>query len=105
MTTASLLDQCRTLARSVEIQARSLTVAPFAWIFYASVIVVAVFVVINLFLAVVINNIEAAKADVASNAPAGERARRAAALREQAGELERLVRHASTAPHARLRAG
>lgn len=102
------LFQILTLEGWVEIQARSLTAIPLAWIFYGSFIVVAVFVVVNLFIAVVINNLEAAKADVASDTLDGELLQRAAGLREQAAELERLVRRASPglrAPQARLGTG
>ena len=95
------LFQILTLEGWVEIQARSLTAVPLAWIFYGSFIVVAVFVVINLFIAVVINNLEAAKADVATDAPDGELLRRAAGLREHAAELERLMRRASRPPRVR----
>jgi len=99
------LFQILTLEGWVEIQARSLTAVPLAWIFYGSFIVVAVFVVINLFIAVVINNLEAAKADVVSDAPDAELLLRIAVLRAQAAELERLVRRTSTAPQPRLRVG
>jgi voltage-gated sodium channel len=54
------LFQILTLEGWVEIQARSAQAVPMAWLFYASFIVVAVFVVINLFIAVVNNNLEAA---------------------------------------------
>lgn len=58
---AGTLFQILTLEGWVEIQARSQEAVPLAWLFYGSFIVVAVFVVINLFIAVVINNLEAAK--------------------------------------------
>jgi voltage-gated sodium channel len=103
------LFQILTLEGWVEIQARSRTAVPLAWMFYGSFIVVAVFVVINLFIAVVINNLEAAKGDVASDAPDDELVWRAAALREQAAEIERLTRRkwlvSSSAPHAPRQAG
>jgi len=41
----------------------SLTATGWAWIYYVSFVVLAVFVVINLFIAIVINNLEAAKRD------------------------------------------
>ena len=102
------LFQILTLEGWVEIQARSRTAVPLAWMFYGSFIVVAVFVVINLFIAVVINNLEAAKGDLASEAPDDELVRQAAVLREQAAELERLARRkwlVSMAPHAPREAG
>jgi voltage-gated sodium channel len=55
------LFQILTLEGWVEIQAKSQEAVPLAWLFYGSFIVVAVFVMINLFIAVVINNLEAAK--------------------------------------------
>jgi voltage-gated sodium channel len=45
-----------TLEGWVEVQATSLKVYPWAWIFYISYVVIAVFVVVNLFIAVVLNN-------------------------------------------------
>jgi voltage-gated sodium channel len=39
----------------------SLAATPWAWVYYVSFVVLAVFVVINLFIAIVINNLEAAK--------------------------------------------
>ena len=56
------LFQMLTLEGWVEIQAAVLPERPYAWLFFGSFIVVAVFVVINLFIAVVINNLERAKA-------------------------------------------
>ena len=52
------LFQILTLEGWVEIQAEVLPGHPWAWIYFASFIVIAVFVVINLFIAVVINNLE-----------------------------------------------
>lgn len=69
------LFQILTLEGWVEIQARSAATVPFAWLFYASFIVVAVFVVINLFIAVVINNLEATKGELAAEDAAGGGAR------------------------------
>jgi hypothetical protein len=55
---ASTLFQILTLEGWVEILAAGREGHPAAWLFYASFIVIAVFVVINLFIAVVINNLE-----------------------------------------------
>lgn len=52
------LFQMLTLEGWVEIQAVSLRTAPWAWLYYASFILVAVFVVVNLFIAVVLNNLD-----------------------------------------------
>jgi voltage-gated sodium channel len=50
--------QILTLEGWVELQAASREGHPAAWLFYGSFIMIAVFVVINLFIAVVINNLE-----------------------------------------------
>jgi len=42
-------------------QRTAMTVYPWAWIYFASFVIVAVFVVINLFIAVVINNLQTVK--------------------------------------------
>jgi len=57
------LFQILTLEGWVEIQQVVLRSRPWAWLYFASFVVVAVFVVINLFIAVVINNLEVAKAE------------------------------------------
>ncbi len=95
------LFQILTLEGWVEIQARSQAAVPFAWVFYGTYIVVAVFVVINLFIAVVINNLEAAKGDLADTVVDTDDARllrEIAELRDRLGHFERLVR---AAPRAR----
>ena len=55
------LFQMLTLEGWVEIQAAVLTTFPLAWIYFSSFVFVAVFVVVNLFIAVVINNLESVK--------------------------------------------
>jgi len=45
----------------VDIQRTSLEVTPWAWTFYVSFVLIAVFVVVNLFIAVVLNNLERAR--------------------------------------------
>lgn len=55
------LFQMLTLEGWVEIQAAVLDAYPFAWIYFSSFVFVAVFVVVNLFIAVVINNLESVK--------------------------------------------
>lgn len=55
------LFQMLTLEGWVEIQAAVLEAQPFAWIYFSSFVLVAVFVVVNLFIAVVINNLESVK--------------------------------------------
>jgi voltage-gated sodium channel len=52
------LFQMLTLEGWVEIQAVSLKLSPWAWIYYSSFVIIAVFVVVNLFIAVVLNNLD-----------------------------------------------
>lgn len=58
-----------TLEGWADVQAASLEYAPWAWIYYGSFVVVAVFVVINLFIAVVTNNLQQAKLETEASAP------------------------------------
>jgi voltage-gated sodium channel len=55
------LFQILTLEGWVEIQGAVLGAYPFAWIYFSSFVLVAVFVVVNLFIAVVINNLDSVK--------------------------------------------
>jgi voltage-gated sodium channel len=55
------LFQMLTLEGWVEVQAAVLDTYRWAWVYFASFVFLAVFVVVNLFIAVVINNLEAAK--------------------------------------------
>ena len=55
------LFQLLTLEGWVDVQDRVLGEYPWAWVYFASFVFVAVFVVLNLFIAVVINNLESAK--------------------------------------------
>jgi voltage-gated sodium channel len=55
------LFQMLTLEGWVEIQAAVLGAHPWSWIYFSSFVLVAVFVVVNLFIAVVINNLESVK--------------------------------------------
>ncbi len=84
------LFQILTLEGWVEIQARSQAAVPFAWAFYGSFIVIAVFVVVNLFIAVVINNLETAKRDMARATAdsAGERVPRGLRNGDDGGMLQ-----------------
>ena len=52
-----------TLEGWVELLAKSELATPWAWVYYTSFIVIAVFVVTNLFIAVVINNLETIRGD------------------------------------------
>ena len=62
------LFQMLTLEGWVEIQEQVLTFHPWAWVYFASFVLVAVFVVVNLFIAVVINNLETVKLEQQSEA-------------------------------------
>jgi len=83
---AQTLFAVMTLEGWVELQAASAAATPWAWAFYASYIVLAVFVVINLFIAVVINNLEQVRREAApADPPPAD-----AAPPETAVELRRL---------------
>jgi voltage-gated sodium channel len=94
------LFQMLTLEGWVEIQQASLAARSWAWLYYASFVIIAVFVVINLFIAVVINNLEAAKAEQSASSDA--RHPRASLLQQVAGlkarleELEEALREQDT---------
>jgi voltage-gated sodium channel len=55
------LFQVLTLEGWVELQRASMQVYPWAWVYYTSFVLIAVFVVVNLFIAVVLNNLEEAR--------------------------------------------
>jgi voltage-gated sodium channel len=90
------LFQMLTLEGWVEIQDAVLDRYPWAWIYFASFILVAVFVVVNLFIAVVINNLETVKveqqADEDRRSPHGGILLAIEDLRERLAQLERLLR-------------
>jgi voltage-gated sodium channel len=69
-----------TLEGWVELMQTSVAVTPWAWLYYASFIVIAVFVVTNLFIAVVINNLEKVREE-----------EQAGAIDAGPGEVERLL--------------
>lgn len=84
------LFQMLTLEGWVEIQAASLEVSRWAWLYYASFILVAVFVVVNLFIAVVLNNLdEIREEDRAAAADLEQRREGARAPRASAGRSPR----------------
>ena len=87
------LFEIMTLEGWVDMMEASLTAMPWAWIFYVSFIVVTVFIVVNLFIAVVINNLDATKADeAAARRPAGDLAGRLRLLKEELAAVEAHVR-------------
>jgi voltage-gated sodium channel len=72
-----------------DIQANVLPHAPWAWVYFTSYIVIAVFVVVNLFIAVVTNNLQNAKADAER---ASDRSSDSAGLLETARSLQEELR-------------
>ena len=50
-----------TLEGWVEVNGKAMELNPFAWIYFISFVIVGTFVVVNLFIAVVINNLDRAK--------------------------------------------
>jgi voltage-gated sodium channel len=90
------LFQILTLEGWVEVQSAVLPAQPLAWVYFASFVFIGVFVVVNLFIAVVINNLEAAKAEDQAAAdrrgPNQDMLEAIADVRERLDQLERLVR-------------
>jgi voltage-gated sodium channel len=84
------LFQILTLEGWVEMQREVVDTLPWAWAYFASYVVLAVCVVINLFIAVVINNLQTVKAEGAADTGSGAPAARAriAALRAELDRLE-----------------
>lgn len=101
------LFQMLTLEGWVEIQAAVLGTYPWAWIYFSSFVLVAVFVVVNLFIAVVINNLESVKHEQQAEADRAnsnhELLAAITALQERLSDLENRLR-ASRADEVRERA-
>lgn len=87
------LFQILTLEGWPDMQAVLLPVRPWAWAYFASFVVIAVFVVINLFIAVVLNNLQAVQAELADadRALPADVAAALAGLRDQVATLERAL--------------
>ena len=92
-----------TLEGWVDLMNTSLAATRWAWIYYVSFVVLAVFVVVNLFIAIVINNLEAAKRDehVPSDSQTGTLAERLAGIRGQLEAIESALRAAPDPPDGR----
>lgn len=92
------LFQMLTLEGWVEIQGEVLDDYRWAWLYFSSFVLVAVFVVVNLFIAVVINNLESVKHEQQADADRSnthhELLTTIAALQERLGELENRLRAA-----------
>jgi voltage-gated sodium channel len=88
-----------TLEGWVEIQDSVLSAYPWAWLYFGSFVLVAVFVVVNLFIAVVINNLETVK--VEQQADTDRRSPHHALLQaidDVRARLEDMERHVRGAP-------
>ena len=83
-----------TLEGWIEVQEQSFAATRWAWVFYVSYVILAVFVVVNLFIAILINNLEAVKGEerAGADAQAGDPAARLAALRSELEEIEAALR-------------
>lgn len=89
-----------TLEGWLELQAAVLPAVPGAALYFGSYVLLAVFIVVNLFIAVVLNNLESVKAENAAEAleggDDGDLLRRVEDLRQHLGDLEALLRQRGT---------
>lgn len=101
------LFQMLTLEGWVEVQEAVLRDLPWAWLYFASFVFVAVFVVVNLFIAVVINNLESVKLEQRAEAdrqnPHHALIEAVEEIRERLDQMERHLR--GTRPAASPRDG
>ena len=85
-----------TLEGWLELQAVVLPAVPAAWLFFGSYVLLAVFIVVNLFIAVILNNLENVKAEQAAEALEGgsdaDLLKLVEGLRAELGDLEALLR-------------
>jgi voltage-gated sodium channel len=95
------LFQMLTLEGWVEIQDSVLDAYPWAWLYFGSFVFVAVFVVVNLFIAVVINNLESVKleqlAEADRESPHHALLKMLDEIRGRLDELERRLRDGASA--------
>ena len=91
---ALTLFEMLTLEGWVEVQDRSFAATDWAWVFYTSYVVLAVFVVVNLFIAIIIDNLETVKDEQRADADAksGDIAAQLGSIRAQLEELETALR-------------
>jgi voltage-gated sodium channel len=104
-TAVRTLFEALTLEGWLELQAAVIGQVPLAWLYFGSYILIAVFIVVNLFIAVILNNLEQVKVEQAAEDMATERRpemdeellRRVERIRTELGELEmRLKARAET---------
>lgn len=76
-----------TLEGWVDVQGEVIGRMPFAWIYFLSFIVMAVFVGLNLFIAIVVNNLEATKQEYSRAAGPEDRARLIEEIRQRLAAL------------------
>jgi len=91
------LFQVVTLEGWPDFQRNVLPQRPWAWLYFATFIVIGVFVVINLFIAVVMNNLDKAKEEqralADSKLPGGDILARLERLKTEIDEIERYIRN------------
>ena len=92
------LFEALTLEGWLEFQGAVIGQVPLAWLYFGSYILIAVFIVVNLFIAVILNNLEKVKTeqaaeDMAHSAdPEDDLLRRVEAIRAELGEVESRLR-------------
>src|SRR5687767_2608937 len=96
-TAVRTLFEALTLEGWLEFQAAVIGQVPLAWLFFGSYILIAVFVVVNLFIAVILNNLETVKAEQVAEEMREPDAEddlllRVEAIRFELGELEARLR-------------
>jgi voltage-gated sodium channel len=98
------LFQMLTLEGWVDVQGVVQEHAPWSWLYFASFVFIGVFVVVNLFIAVVINNLESVKVEHQEEADRASRFRRLLGtiedLKARLDELERVLRREESAVEA-----
>lgn len=106
-TAVRTLFEALTLEGWLELQAAVISQVPLAWLYFGSYILIAVFIVVNLFIAVILNNLEQVKVEQAAEDMAtetrvevdGDLLRRVDTIRAELSELETLLRaRAEAAP-------
>jgi voltage-gated sodium channel len=89
--------QMLTLEGWVEMQQAVLPARPWAWIYFSSFVVVGVFIVINLFIAVVLNNLETVKSEErAAHATSDDLLKRVETLKTELEAFEVAVQRQKT---------